>query len=101
MLRPLDEGTLIQLHVVHNLKFVSHPGPGKIVPCARRKTPPWQAEKYHDKCFAPVCVVVGAKNPADRKECQLKRPGRTEDPTDGTHCLVNKTMSQRLVGKSE
>jgi hypothetical protein len=39
MLRPLDEGTLIQLHVVHNLKFASHPGPGKIVPCARRKTP--------------------------------------------------------------
>jgi hypothetical protein len=37
--------------------------------------------------------------PADPKECRLKRPRRTEDPTDGTHCLVNKTMQQNLVGK--
>jgi peptidoglycan hydrolase-like protein with peptidoglycan-binding domain len=55
----------------------------------------------HEQEQAIINAFYGVKNPADRKECQLKRPRRTEDPTDGTHCLVNKTMSQRLVGKSE
>jgi hypothetical protein len=32
MLRPLDEPMVIQLHVVHNLKFAIHPELGKIVP---------------------------------------------------------------------
>jgi hypothetical protein len=55
----------------------------------------------HEQEQAIINAFYGVKNPADRRECQLKRPRRTEDPTDGTHCLVNKTMSQRLVGKSE
>jgi hypothetical protein len=46
-----------------------------------------------------IINFYGVKNPADPRECRLKRPRRTEDPTDGTHCLVNKTMQQNLVGK--
>jgi hypothetical protein len=55
----------------------------------------------HEQEQAIINAFYGVKSPADRNECRLKRPRRTEDPTDGTHCLVNKTMSQRLVGKSE
>jgi peptidoglycan hydrolase-like protein with peptidoglycan-binding domain len=55
----------------------------------------------HDQEQAIINAFYSVKNPADRKECQLKRPRRTEDPTDGTQCLVNKTMSLKLVGKSE
>ncbi len=43
----------------------------------------------------------GVKNPADPRECSRKRPRRTEDPKDGTHCLVSKTMAIRLVGKGD
>jgi hypothetical protein len=54
----------------------------------------------HEQEQAIINAFYGVKNPADPKECRLKRPRRTEDPTDGTHCLVNKTMQQRLVGRS-
>jgi hypothetical protein len=54
----------------------------------------------HEQEQAIINAFYGVKNPADSKECRLKRPRRTEDPTDGTHCLVNKTMKQRLVGRS-
>ena len=50
---------------------------------------------------AVINAFYGVTNPADRNECLHKRPRRTEDPGDGTHCLVNKTMNQRLVGKGE
>lgn len=53
----------------------------------------------HEQEQAIINAFYGVKNPADRSECRAKRPRRTEDPTDGTHCLVNKTMSQKLVGK--
>jgi peptidoglycan hydrolase-like protein with peptidoglycan-binding domain len=47
---------------------------------------------------AVINAYYGVTNPADRNECNRKRPRRPEDPTDGTHCLVNKTMSTPLVG---
>jgi Putative peptidoglycan binding domain len=53
----------------------------------------------HEQEEAVINAFYGVKDPADRNECRLKRPRRTEDPTDGTHCLVNKTMNQRLAGK--
>jgi peptidoglycan hydrolase-like protein with peptidoglycan-binding domain len=55
----------------------------------------------HEQEQAVINAFYGVKNPADRNECLRKRPRRTEDPGDGTHCLVNKTMNQRLVGKGE
>ncbi len=53
----------------------------------------------HEQEQAIINAFYGLKNPADPKECRQKRPLRTEDPTDGTHCLANKTMSQKIVGK--
>ena len=55
----------------------------------------------HEQEQAIINAFYGVKNPADPRECSLKRPRRTEDPKDGTHCLVNKTMSIRLVGKGD
>lgn len=55
----------------------------------------------HEQEQAIINAFYGVQNPADKGECAQKRPRRTEDPTNGTHCLVNKTMSQRLVGKSD
>jgi hypothetical protein len=55
----------------------------------------------HEQEQAIINAFYGVKNPADRNECRLKRPRRTEDPSDGTHCLVNKTMAVRLVGKGD
>jgi Putative peptidoglycan binding domain len=55
----------------------------------------------HEQEQAIINAFYGVTNPADRNECLRKRPRRTEDPGDGTHCLVNKTMNQRLVGKGE
>jgi hypothetical protein len=55
----------------------------------------------HEQEQAIINAFYGVTNPADRKECSLKRPRRTEDPTDGTHCLVNKTMAVTLVGRGE
>ena len=55
----------------------------------------------HEQEQAIINAFYGVTNPADRNECARKRPRRTEDPQDGTHCLVNKTMSQALVGKNE
>jgi hypothetical protein len=55
----------------------------------------------HEQEQAIINAFYGVKNPADRNECRLKRPRRTEDPNDGTHCLVNKTMAVKLVGKGE
>jgi peptidoglycan hydrolase-like protein with peptidoglycan-binding domain len=53
----------------------------------------------HAQEQAVINAFYGIKNPADRTECRAKRPLRLEDPTDGTHCLVNKTMRERLVGR--
>ena len=53
----------------------------------------------HEEEQAVINAFYGVSNPADKKECTLKRPRRTEDPLDGTHCLVNKTMTKNLVGK--
>jgi allophanate hydrolase subunit 2 len=55
----------------------------------------------HEQEQAIINAFYDVKNPADRRECRLKRPRRTEDPSDGTHCLVNKTMAVRLVGKGD
>jgi hypothetical protein len=55
----------------------------------------------HEQEQAIINAFYGVKNPADRAECNAKRPRRTEDPTDGTHCLVNKTMSRKLAGKGD
>jgi Putative peptidoglycan binding domain len=55
----------------------------------------------HEQEQAIINAFYGVENPANRNECRLKRPRRTEDPTDGTHCLVNKTMAVRLVGRGE
>ncbi|MGH8603776.1 MAG: peptidoglycan-binding domain-containing protein, partial [Gammaproteobacteria bacterium] len=54
----------------------------------------------HEQEQAIINAFYGVSSPSDRRECSAKRPRRTEDPMDGTHCLVNKTMRQRLVGKS-
>jgi Putative peptidoglycan binding domain len=54
----------------------------------------------HEQEQAVINAYYGIRNPEDRAECREKRPLRTEDPTDGTHCLVNKTMSVRLVGRN-
>jgi Putative peptidoglycan binding domain len=48
---------------------------------------------------AIINAFYGVTNPADPRECRLKRPRRAEDPTNGTHCLANKTMAPNLVGK--
>lgn len=53
----------------------------------------------HEQEQAVLNAFYGVSNPADKRECTLKRPRRTEDPTNGTHCLVNKTMSQALLGR--
>jgi hypothetical protein len=55
----------------------------------------------HEQEQATINAFYGVKNPADPKECRLKRPRRTEDPKDGSHCLVSKTMAIRLVGKGD
>jgi hypothetical protein len=52
-----------------------------------------------ERAITNACYRV--MNPADPVECQEKRPLRTEDPTDRTHSLVNKAMSQKLVGISK
>ena len=48
---------------------------------------------------AIINAFYGVTDPADPRECRLKRPRRAEDPDNGTHCLVNKTMKPKLVGK--
>ncbi|SJM91801.1 peptidoglycan-binding domain-containing protein [Crenothrix polyspora] len=53
----------------------------------------------HEQVQAVINGFYGVRNASDKAECRLKRPRRTEDPNDGTHCLVNKNMSQKLVGK--
>lgn len=53
----------------------------------------------HEQEQAVINAYYGIRNPADRAECLAKRPLRIEDPIDGTHCLVNKTMRTRLVGQ--
>lgn len=53
----------------------------------------------HEQEQAVINAFYGIRNPADRAECLAKRPLRIEDPIDGTHCLVNKTMRTRLVGQ--
>lgn len=53
----------------------------------------------HEQEQVIINAFYGVKNPADPKECNLKRPRRSEDPTDGTHCLANKTMKTKLVGR--
>jgi hypothetical protein len=47
---------------------------------------------------AVINAFYGVADPTDRNECNRKRPRRPEDPKDGTHCAVNKTMSTPLVG---
>lgn len=53
----------------------------------------------HEQEQAVLNAFYGVSNPADKRECASKRPRRTEDPSDGTHCMVNKTMSKTLVGR--
>ncbi len=48
---------------------------------------------------AIINAFYGVVNPSDAAECTAKRPLRTEDPINGTHCLVNKVMSPALAGK--
>lgn len=53
----------------------------------------------HEQEQAVINAFYGVNNPDDTRECLAKRPRRTEDPQDGTHCRVNKTMSRTLVGR--
>ncbi len=55
----------------------------------------------HEQEQAIINAFYGVTNPSDKRECAAKRPRRTEDPSDGTHCLVDKAMSIRLVGKGD
>jgi peptidoglycan hydrolase-like protein with peptidoglycan-binding domain len=48
---------------------------------------------------AVINAFYGVQNPSDRAECRRKRPLRTEDPTDGTHCLATKVLRVPLVGR--
>jgi hypothetical protein len=52
----------------------------------------------HEQEQAVINTFYGVVHPDDPNECRLKRPRRSNDPIDGTHCLANKTMVQRLVG---
>ncbi|MCP5083159.1 MAG: peptidoglycan-binding protein [Alphaproteobacteria bacterium] len=54
----------------------------------------------HEQEQAIINNFYGVSDPANRDECKKKRPIRTEDPRDGTHCLVNKQMRRKLVGRS-
>ena len=54
----------------------------------------------HEQEQAIINAFYGVNNPADKRECRKKRLRRTEDPRDGTHCLVDKVMATKLVGKS-
>ncbi len=54
----------------------------------------------HEQEQAIINAFYGIEDPTDRAECNAKRPRRTEDPGDGTHCLVSKEMSRKLVGRS-
>jgi hypothetical protein len=54
----------------------------------------------HEQEQAIINAFYGVKNPMDVRECSKKRPRRTEDPKNGTHCQVSKFMATRLVGKS-
>ena len=54
----------------------------------------------HEQEQAIINAFYGVTNPKNRKECRNKRPRRTEDPTNGTHCLVFKKMRKKLVGRS-
>lgn len=53
----------------------------------------------HEQEQAIINAFYGVTDPTDKVECAAKRPRRTEDPTDGTHCLVDKTMTIPLIGK--
>lgn len=54
----------------------------------------------HEQEQAVINAFYGVNDPNNKQECRLKRPRRTEDPSDGSHCQVNKTMSQKLVGRN-
>ncbi len=54
----------------------------------------------HEQEQAIINAFYGVQDPTNRDECKKKRPVRTEDPRDGTHCLVNKEMRRKLVGRS-
>jgi len=53
----------------------------------------------HDQEQSIINAFYGVEDPANRSECKRKRPVRTEDPHDGTHCLVDKVMRRKLVGR--
>lgn len=54
----------------------------------------------HEQEQAIINAFYGVNDPTNRDECKKKRPVRTEDPRDGTHCLVNKEMRRKLVGRA-
>lgn len=54
----------------------------------------------HEQEQAIINAFYGVRDPTSPTECNAKRPRRTEDPDDGTHCLVDKEMSRKLVGRS-
>ena len=54
----------------------------------------------HEQEQAIINAFYGVENPSDPDECKKKRPIRTEDARDGTHCLVKKEMRRKLVGRS-
>lgn len=53
----------------------------------------------HDQEQSIINAFYGVEDPANRSECKRKRPVRTEDPRDGTHCLVDKVMRRKLIGR--
>ncbi|MEX0320456.1 MAG: peptidoglycan-binding protein [Ruegeria sp.] len=54
----------------------------------------------HEQEQAIINAFYGVEDPTNRNECTAKRPQRTEDPSNGTHCLVDKEMNRKLVGRS-
>ncbi len=54
----------------------------------------------HDQEQAIINAFYGVADPNNLTECRTKRPRRKEDPTDGTHCRVQKEMSKKLIGRS-
>lgn len=53
----------------------------------------------HEQEQAIINAFYGVDDPKNPTVCTEKRPRRTEDPSDGTHCQVDKTMSVPLAGR--
>lgn len=91
-----NPGVFAQQNYVPAFKFVKDDQPREFQYIMFAQTNAFKSEQEQ----AIINEFWDVQNPYDADECRTKRPRRSEDPSDGSHCRPDKVYQTKLIGRS-